>query len=74
MAIYGRALRDAARDEAAAKRMCRNGCGHPAYQHLELQPTFVIEDGEIVARPHPDYKPLHFHCNAEGCACICVLT
>jgi hypothetical protein len=53
-----RGVRQAQRDATYAKKPCRNGCGHPEADHLELAPT------------DPQYKPLHFHCRAD---CNCVL-
>lgn len=72
MAVYGKALRDRARDNASAAKRC--DCGHPAIEHRELQGEYEIQDGVIVRRDHPDYRPLHFHCGADGCSCIRVLS
>lgn len=46
-------------------------CAHPSGQHGELQGTWEFDgDGEWVKRPHPDYRPLHFHC--FECDCVWV--
>lgn len=51
-----RAVRDANRDAAYAKRMC--GCGHRIVEHLEAD------------RDSPLYQPLRFFCRADGCECF----
>ena len=65
MAIITKATREAARDAAYSRKLCP--CGHLRAQHRELAASTVIENGLLVTRPHPQYRPLHFHCAADGC-------
>ena len=65
----------AALDRAAA--LCE--CGHANGDHRELErDTIDIEAslaaGSIIATPNPDYRALHFHCHADGCDCIKILS
>lgn len=64
----GKAIRDE-RALAHANATPCDQCGHRIGGHRELQPTitFTPETG-IVETPHPDYKPLHFHCGE--CSCV----
>jgi len=65
----GRAIRDEAALRNAYNTPCPN-CGHPSGGHRELTPTWQLVEGALVEVAHPDYKPLHFHCEAEGCDCM----
>lgn len=53
------ALRQQARDNQNATRLCPSGCGHLQAQHFELD------------RSDPAYQPLHFHC--RECECVRVI-
>lgn len=66
----GRAIVQARAQEARAAVAC-DGCGHALGDHRELPAeTYDIAGGRIVSRPNPDYRPLHFHCEIEGCGCV----
>jgi hypothetical protein len=52
----------------AGDKLC--ACGHTMREHRELRSTLALVDGTITETPHPDYKPLHFHCSREGCDCL----
>lgn len=67
----GRQIRWERALEHAGNKLC--DCGHTVREHRELQATLSIEDGAIIETPHPDYKPLHFHCTADGCECVVVV-
>lgn len=60
----GRAVREAA---AIRNYRCEE-CGH-SDSHVELKPTLELVDGTIVETPHPDYEPLVFRCEHDGCDC-----
>lgn len=65
----GRFIRLGAALDAADRVPCE--CGHAMSLHRELQPTLYRLDGDAVhTEPNPDYRPLHFHCQADGCTCI----
>lgn len=55
----GRAVAAAQQDAANARKIC--DCGHPLYEHHELD------------RTDPEYAPLHFHCTVDKCACVRVV-
>lgn len=65
----GKAIRDERALAHANAKPC-DQCGHRIGGHRELQPTIKFTRGRIVETPHPDYKPLHFHCGEEGCKCV----
>lgn len=72
----GKAIRDERALAHAADKPCGD-CGHRVGGHRELKPhvTVTFPDGGgpvLVETPHPDYKPLHFHCGEEGCDCVVV--
>lgn len=67
----GKAIRDERALAHASAKPC-DDCGHRTGDHRELAPKIVWRDGEITEIPHPDYKPLHFHCDMEGCDCVMV--
>lgn len=47
------------------------GCGHPDGDHRGLpRESIALVGGEIVRTPNPDYRPLAFHCDVEGCSCV----
>lgn len=61
------------RDAARAAVLCE--CGHPLGDHRELpRESYAIENGAMVVTPNPDYRPLHFHCEHDDCACVIART
>jgi hypothetical protein len=65
----GLLLQLAARQEAAGAVPCE--CGHPQGEHHELPAVlYSLDDDVIVETPNPDYKPGHFHCDYDDCACV----
>lgn len=64
----GKHIRDLKAIQHAGDKLC--DCGHTMREHRELQPTWALVDGAITETPHPDYRPLHFHCGREGCSCV----
>lgn len=65
----GRQIRWEHQLKQAYEKPC--SCGHVVGQHRELRPAEIaLVDGEIVETPNPDYRPLHFHCTADGCDCV----
>lgn len=70
MATVGRAIVQAQRQDALAAAPC-DACGHRAdAHHLLARETLAVVEGALVATPNPDYRPLDFHCDADGCACV----
>jgi hypothetical protein len=64
MAYVTRAMRERVADERA--RRTPGPCGHSIVEYREYQPSFTLEDGEIVTTPHPRYRPLLFICGVCG--------
>jgi len=68
----GQALRQKWQDEASAKKRCPKGCPHLSAQHHELpRCTYALNADQtaVIEVPNPDYVPLRFHCDVDGCNC-----
>lgn len=68
----GKLIRDARAMEAAGAVPCPT-CGHRTDEHHELRDVLVVENGAPRYERHPDYKPLHFHCDHDDCQCVLVV-
>jgi hypothetical protein len=59
--------------EARSAALCE--CGHANAQHHELPRELIdvagsLATGHLLSEPNPEHRPLHFHCDVDGCSCV----